>query len=192
MCSLPAEASASQFGLTLPSRGRVPAGFARFHTPLMSNVRPRSRNTKCEGKRSESIEAFSLALADRSFALVFASVVAARSSKGHRKLACHAARQDCCQTSPQASTIRQESQQAQHRIRGASKARRQGSAMNNRGQSLLLHAQRAVARGQCLRPGRARVVSGSAFGSRVRPNPSIEGTCSSKLRLLEHAPHVKR
>ena len=27
-------------GLTLPSRGRVPAGFARFHTPLTSNVRP--------------------------------------------------------------------------------------------------------------------------------------------------------
>src|SRR5436190_23498343 len=26
-------------GLTLPSRGRVPAGFARFHTPLTSNVR---------------------------------------------------------------------------------------------------------------------------------------------------------
>ena len=27
-------------GLTLPSRGRVPAGFARFHTPLTSNVSP--------------------------------------------------------------------------------------------------------------------------------------------------------
>jgi hypothetical protein len=27
--------------LTLPSSGRVPAGFARFHTPLMSNVSSR-------------------------------------------------------------------------------------------------------------------------------------------------------
>ena len=39
--------------------------------------------------------------------------------------------------------------------------------------------------------------SSGAFGRLVpvpgqRPNPSIEGTCSSKLRLLPHAPHVKR
>ena len=27
---------------------------------------------------------------------------------------------------------------------------------------------------------------------RVRPNPSIEGTSTSKLRLLAAAPHVKR
>jgi len=27
---------------------------------------------------------------------------------------------------------------------------------------------------------------------RARPNPSIEGTCNIRLRLLSHAPHVKR
>jgi hypothetical protein len=62
----------------------------------------------------------------------------------------------------------------------------------NRGQSLLLHAQRVVADGLCLRPSPARVVSGSAFVSRVWPNPSIEGTANSKLRLPSAAPHVKR
>jgi hypothetical protein len=29
-------------------------------------------------------------------------------------------------------------------------------------------------------------------GNRARPNPSIEGTSTSKLRLLAAAPHVKR
>src|SRR5881409_395356 len=39
-------------GLTLPSRGRVPAGFARFHTPLTSNVRPRTTYTSTRHGRS--------------------------------------------------------------------------------------------------------------------------------------------
>jgi hypothetical protein len=64
--------------------------------------------------------------------------------------------------------------------------------MNRRGQSVPLHARRVVARRLGLRPGQAKVVPGNAFGSRVQPNPSIEGTSTSGLRPLAAAPHVKR
>jgi len=43
-----------------------------------------------------------------------------------------------------------------------------------------------------------RVVFGGVAGQyrvacvRARPNPSVEGTCNIRLRLLSHAPHVKR
>jgi len=52
-----------------------------------------------------------------------------------------------------------------------------------------------------LAPAIARAARRSAVGlakhNRVacvtaRPNPSIEGTCNIRLRLLSHAPHVKR
>ena len=39
---------------------------------------------------------------------------------------------------------------------------------------------------------RGEVLRGFAVYREARPNPSIEGTSTSKLRLLAAAPHVKR
>ena len=71
-----------------------------------------------------------------------------------------------------------------------SKRRAKSSALRRTAAPALLGGAGASYRSR--RVALCAVAGARAVLVQPRPNPSIEGTCSSKLRLLPHAPHVKR
>jgi hypothetical protein len=178
-------------GLTLPSRGRATSGFAGCRPPLMSNVRPRRmlrttlaivlRRAASQEAVGQWCRAAASALAEASH--LFASgwrTVTARQEKPFISAytATHErAQNECIPVSGSASGAAESKRWS---VRG-----RRCSGSGEVGALTVTMVPSSLFRSRC------RGISNSP-ASAARPNPSIEGTSNSKLRLPLAAPHVKR
>ena len=177
--------------LTLPSRGRPQAGFARLRPPLMSNVRPRQMRHEQRPKRSTAKQ--------RSFSAVRPGGVREPLVRKKFRIA-SPQRSVCCSRSARPSTLRKSMN-----VENTNCTRRSNPRVNA---PVLLRCASSPALRSTAAPG-PQVRLGASYRSRraascrvaaermlpssaTRPNPSIEGTFQSPLRALWPAPHVKR
>jgi hypothetical protein len=186
--------------LTLPSSGQSTASFAVCRLPLMSNVRPfemqlvlnRSACTHASvvpGRPSARPASHRAAHSSSSPALEWAvrRTRGQRSASSARKSTAPAAvpsrARTCMAANAQAS---QGSAAVGNLVRSplGIEVRITSTALRLRSTHSGEAPQVSDRRGQYQR---ARAASHPQW-----PNPSVEGTCNIRLRLLSHAPHVKR
>jgi len=181
--------------LTLPSRGRPTSGFAGCRPPLMSNVR-RPRRSRCTSSPVSNFARFCRAVPASDWP---ANCWRIRSLSRWRVLPslCPVAERPGGRIQMtwvgRATAWQSLVYQSQFSVAGAH-WRAPGTAIQG------TQANRATRQGLCHRPSieqtavmKQRASRSSKLGhARGTPNPSIEGTSTSKLRLLAAAPHVKR
>ena len=207
-----------QRGLTLPSRGRPQAGFVHLRPPLMSNVRPRASQMRSmlvptvEVHRSAAVRGISV---HRLVKQHMRCIVAGRPSVGGRRTALSC--QGFLQHRLGLSVLRRPA----HQRFGPEHMRRPNGglcsaavlswrrsvnrslssnslscaaaheAITNTNTGLGSHC--AARLGALVAQAAQRIkIRPTSVLLHARPNPSVEGTSSSKLRLLPAAPHVKR
>ena len=205
-------------GLTLPSRGRPPAGFARLRPPLTSNVRPRA--SQMRSMLVHTVEVHRSAVAEGSSLRQFVKqhmhcIGAGRPSVGGRRtvLSC----QGLLQQRPGLSVLRRPAHQRfgsenMHRPNGRVCSEAVPSSRRSMKRSLSPNSMSRAATHEANTNTNTGVVSRSAVRtgalvaqaaeqvnirarsvlSHARPNPSVNRTSNSGLRPLSAAGYLER